>query len=237
MNILTLDTATAMEMVAISRNDRVQDETHLADGSHSATLFATIERALKALDLSMKDIELIGVGIGPGSFTGLRIAVTTARMLAQLTGAPLVGLITPLLFAVSITPQEGDFILPAFDARKNRVFGALFRATGNDLSPETVIPPGDYPIETLLRDIPPREKAFIIGDGAEKYYSEISERLPRHELIRGFVPSGKQACRLTKKLYTENSKSYTDFKSIVPYYARKSDAEIMREIRRDGGRG
>ena len=98
--------------------------------SHSVTLLDTINRCLDTLGLAPGDLNCLGVGVGPGSFTGIRIAVTTARMLAQVLGIPLVGIQTHLLYAVSVRGGRGDNIMIAFDAKKGRVFGALYRKSG-----------------------------------------------------------------------------------------------------------
>ena len=127
MNTLVLDTATHTEMAAVRIGSCDTHEIYRADISHSVALFERIDRALKSAHASIKDIELIAVGIGPGSFTGIRIAVTTARMLAQTLNVPLIGIPTTELFAVSADANTDQDIVVAFDAKKSRVFGARYK--------------------------------------------------------------------------------------------------------------
>ncbi len=94
------------------------------------TLFDNIDAALAGAGISATDLQLIGVGIGPGSFTGIRIAVSTARMLAQVLSIPLAGLSSPLIYAASMEALPGEYLMTAFDAKKGRVFGALYRRDG-----------------------------------------------------------------------------------------------------------
>ncbi len=232
MNVLMIDTATRVEMVAASSGDRVSDRTGIAGVSHSVTLFQNIQGALEELGITLGDIGLIGVGTGPGSFTGIRIAVSTSRMLAQLMKVPLVGIHSPLVYASGAPGWEGDNILVAFDAKKGRVFGALYRKTAVPCFPREVVPPGDYFPESLAERIPPGCRTIIIGDGAEKYYDRISPLAGEHEIVRDFRPSGISACGLALRLYTASPGSYLSARSVLPFYARKSDAEDALEARR-----
>ncbi len=231
MNILAIDTSTKAEMIAASRDGRVSDKTSITGISHSVALFDNIDQALKGVDLTAKDLDLIGVGIGPGSFTGIRIGVSTARMMAQLLRIPLVGFYSPLLFACSIEAPAGTDIIIAFDAKKGRVFGGRYRIAGQHSIPDEIIPPGDYAMEYLLAGS--GSPVILAGDGAEKYNEITAKQLPEYRLLADFIPSGAAGCRLTGLLYTAGPERYGDIKATVPYYARKSDAEIALDGRRD----
>ncbi|MFH0975670.1 MAG: tRNA (adenosine(37)-N6)-threonylcarbamoyltransferase complex dimerization subunit type 1 TsaB [Spirochaetota bacterium] len=230
MNILVIDTATSVEITAASNGSLVSDQTRTVTESHSVTLFDSIDLALKGAGLVVKDLDLIAAGIGPGSFTGIRIAVTTARMFAQLFGLPLAGIKTHLMYAVSAggSLNAGENILIAFDAKKSRVFGALYAKSGNELEPVEIIQPGDYHIEYLLKHINTKEKTVLIGDGCEKYYSEIKSGIQNQELLADYKPSGKMICRLVEKIYSGNPDN-NDLNKVLPFYARKTDAEIVKE--------
>ncbi len=233
MNTLVIETATSTELLAASSGGRTSDRTAASRVSHSVTLFANLDAALGELGIGIRDIELIGVGVGPGSFTGIRIAVSTARMLAQALGRPLVPVKSQLLYAASVAAAPGEYVLVAFDAKKGRVFGALYRFSDDPLSPVEVMPPGDYEIARLT---PPArgKRAFAVGDGAEKYRSEIEAHIPECTLLAGFVPSGSVACRIVGDIYATNPDRYADFTAVVPFYARKSDAEVIMEEKRNG---
>lgn len=228
MNILTIDTATEVELVSIVSQKGISSKTRAVASSHSTTLFANIDAALRELDLTIDDISLIGVGIGPGSFTGIRIAVATTRMLAQLIAIPLVGIKTHVIYAASVQASAHDQILIAFDAKKDRLFGALYRKRDDTIVPDEIIPPGDYTPDSLIRGIELEGQTYLIGSGIEKYHNAFSKKIPNHRIIQNFLPSGEIACQLTKEIYLQKPDSFNDYNQVVPYYARKSDAEIMR---------
>ena len=231
LNILTIDAATETEIVAVSNGNSFSDKTKAVDISHSVTLFETIDNALKDLNLAIHDINCIGVGTGPGSFTGIRIAVTTARMLAQILDVPLVGIATQLIYTCSADAKPGTLVLPAFDAKKKRVFGALYRITDDPLLPEEVIAPGDFPMEHLVQAADPSSPLIAVGSGSEKYHNVITDYIPGAGIRTTFVPSGIQACRIVEKIYTCSPSDYSDFTKVLPNYARKSDAEIIKDLK------
>jgi tRNA threonylcarbamoyladenosine biosynthesis protein TsaB len=230
LNILVIDTASPLEIIAACNGSGDVETSAPVNTSHSATILDTIDGSLKRLGLKPADIDCLGVGVGPGSFTGIRIAVSTARMLAQVIAKPLVGVKTHLLFAVSVAAEPGDGILVAFDAKKGRVFGALYRKSGNLLAPEEIVPPGDYEIQRLLEAVDPAGTAYLIGDGVVKYGDAVSA-LKRGVVLRDFIPSGRAICDLVRETYRKNPEEYGDYKRVVPFYARKSDAEVAKECK------
>lgn len=235
MNILTIDTSTGLELVAVSASGDSSDLTGPAAASHSVTLFERIDAALKGAGIGIRDIGLIGVGVGPGSFTGIRIAVTTARMLAQVLAVPLAGVHSQLIFAASAPSEPGDFLLSAFDAKKGRVFGALYRREADALTPAPIIPPGDYEIGTLLAGTVPGKRLIVTGYGIEKWEGIIETAVPGCEILRGFVPSGAIACALAERAFADNPGTCRDYASVVPRYARKSDAEVVLDMKGRAG--
>ena len=92
LNILVIDTSTDIELISLSVNDTIYQFCDNAGMSHSVTMFQNLSSILSQASIGINDIDLIGTGIGPGSFTGIRIAVSAARMFAQILKVPLVGL-------------------------------------------------------------------------------------------------------------------------------------------------
>lgn len=99
MNTLIIDTSTSLSILALSVNNKTFSITENAGISHSTTMFSSISKLFAGIGASINDVELIATGIGPGSFTGVRIAVSTARMFAQLLKTPLVGVQSHDFFA------------------------------------------------------------------------------------------------------------------------------------------
>ena len=230
MNILVIDTASPLEIIAACAGESAVETSAMVNTSHSVTILDTVDRCLKKLGLAAADLDVIGVGVGPGSFTGIRIAVSTARMLAQVLEKPLVGIQTQLMYAVCVEAEPHDNILIAFDAKKGRVFGALYRKSEHPLAPDVVVAPGDYPIQRLLERADASRPTFLIGNGIEKYHEAVSA-LEKGIIIRDFSPSGKKICELVFDAYRKNPGAYVDYNKVVPNYARKSDAEAAKELK------
>ncbi|MBN2040006.1 MAG: tRNA (adenosine(37)-N6)-threonylcarbamoyltransferase complex dimerization subunit type 1 TsaB [Spirochaetes bacterium] len=228
MNILIIDTSTSVEVVAAATENAVSDMIRPVSVSHSATLFESIDNVLKEINIEPGDLDLIGAGIGPGSFTGIRIAVTTARMFSQLLDLPLVGIKSQLLYAASAMEEaeKGNNILVAFDAKKGKVFGALYE---NKEDLEEINEPGDYKIDDLLNNVSTEEETLLIGDGCAKFEKEIKAKITKQRYLADYLPKAEAVCSLVKREYLKNPEIRENFNNVVPYYSRLSDAEIIRK--------
>jgi tRNA threonylcarbamoyladenosine biosynthesis protein TsaB len=134
-------------------------------------LLAEIERSVDAAG-GWGRIERIAIGIGPGSFTGLRIGIATARGLAQARGVPIapVGTLSALARGISVDPRgTGCPALPVIDARRGEVFAALVEESGAELWPPMVAPPDR--LADRLRGLDPAPLAA--GDGALRFAAEL----------------------------------------------------------------
>jgi tRNA threonylcarbamoyladenosine biosynthesis protein TsaB len=199
-------------------------------------MFESISALLSKSRASIHDVELIGTGIGPGSFTGVRVAVSTTRMFAQLLKVPLVGVHSHDLFASA--PSEKNFThkLIAFDAKKNRVFGALYSSRGR--FPEKIIYPGDYTIDEMTKYIGKGFNIELIGDGCGKYLNELKNKIKEHGsrcvFTENYIPCNNSMSELVLNRYKDNPGKYMDYNSTIPDYARKSDAETALEKKKKG---
>ncbi len=234
MNTLIIETSTAVEFISVTAGGKTHLFTEDVGKSHSKDLFSNMETVFRKAGITVSDIELIGAGIGPGSFTGVRIGVSTSRMLAQLLSVPLVGIISHDIYASSVKADPGSTILVAFDAKKGRVFGGLYRKEeGNEISVITEV--GDYNIETLTDRINDSGKIICVGDGCGKFIDSIlstgETRGFTVDYIEGFKPENDAAALLAIKRYTDSPEKFSDYNATVPFYARKSDAEIARDSR------
>ena len=227
MKILALETATIAGSVAVVDDIKgligeVRVDVRVA---HSERLMPSIEWLLNASGLTINDIDAIGVSIGPGSFTGLRIGLSTAKGLAFSTGKPLVPVKTLDAFARTLVYCSYT-ICPMLDARKNEVYAGLYKWEGdlcNNIVPGTAVDP-----EELLNKIKGSGPILFTGDGALKY-REVIEKILKKDAI--FAPSYRMspAASSVAEIAFEilEQGGLPDPVSIVPFYIRKSEAEVL----------
>src|SRR5437764_9217146 len=127
MLLLCLDTATPQVGVAIGSDDQVIGRVQLARPQHHAEHLApAIAYLLEQLDLSLDQLSAIGIGTGPGLFTGLRVGGTTAKVMAQTLRIPLIPV--PSLDLLAFEVRYSDrLVVPVVDARRHEVFYATYR--------------------------------------------------------------------------------------------------------------
>jgi tRNA threonylcarbamoyladenosine biosynthesis protein TsaB len=174
MVVLGVDSATADAVVGVTDGGEVVREARVEPGPdgrprHSQVLLGEIERSVEQAG-GWERIERIAVGIGPGSFTGLRIGIATARALAQareIRIAP-VGSLAALARGISET-GGGALALPVIDARRGEAFAALFDELGEELWAPFVAPPDDLADRLRELDQPP----LAAGDGALGFAAEL----------------------------------------------------------------
>ncbi|GAB7387809.1 tRNA (adenosine(37)-N6)-threonylcarbamoyltransferase complex dimerization subunit type 1 TsaB [Bacillaceae bacterium] len=127
MKVLAIDTSTLVLGVAVADEKRLLGEivTNLKK-NHSVRLMPAIASLMEELDLSPSDLDGIAVACGPGSYTGVRIGVATAKTLAWAKGIPLVGISSLEAVACNLRRHDG-YLCPLFDARRGRVYTGLYR--------------------------------------------------------------------------------------------------------------
>jgi len=228
LNILAIDTSSDIEFITLRTSGGAFTRSGKPERSHSVDLVTTVDSLLNDGRVTIRDIDIFAVGIGPGSFTGIRIAVSTTRMMAQVTSRPLVGIPTPLLYAVSLSghADSDDSIIVALDARKNRVFGAVYRGYDEQGLPLPVIEPGDHPLEALL-DAAGKTRIVAAGSGIIRFKDMIMTA-DRDVHLPDTWLDGDAVCDLVEKIWNRDPSKWLNPLSVLPLYARKSDAETAR---------
>lgn len=229
MIVLGINTATTFGSVGLIDSDRVVGEYSLnIPITHSERLMTCIDRLLTDARVCLEEIEGFSIALGPGSFTGLRIGVSTVKGLAFATGQPVAGVSTLEALALNISCYANQ-ICPILDARKKEVYAALFEPNKAHnlarLSPDLVISPGDL-VEKIHGPV------TFLGDGVEVYGNFLKRKLgrrasfvaPEFGYVRGTVVAhmGAKLIRKGKTL---------DLASFTPYYIRRSEAEIKYDER------
>ena len=230
MLVLGVDTATDYAVVGATADDEVLHEASIGPEPggrprHSEVLLPEIERSVQAAG-GWDRIERIAIGIGPGSFTGLRIGIATARALAQARGLPLAPVVSLAALGRGIRERRrADLALPVFDARRGEAFAALFERDGEEVWLPFVGPPDELADRVHDLDRAP----LAAGDGALRFAAELEAAgatvAPPEDAIH------RVAARHVCEVGEAAAEAPTD--QIQPLYLRPPDAKRWRE--RDRG--
>lgn len=170
MTLLALETATVTCGVAVLEDHEIKAQAHLQRPRvHSERVTPLIEDVLAHADRSSDELDAIAVSMGPGSYTGLRIGVSTAKGWSLAADAPLVGVPTLEAFAAQLSPvaTRGDVVCPLLDARRDEVYAGAYRIAADGLveHASTKALPTDALADWLA---PVDGRLWLVGDGAEK---------------------------------------------------------------------
>jgi tRNA threonylcarbamoyladenosine biosynthesis protein TsaB len=173
VNILAIESSAKAACVALCRDEFLVAESYQNSGlTHSRTLMPLCEALLHNCGVGLSEVDLIAVAHGPGSFTGLRIGLATAKGLAWSGETPCLGVSTLEAMAWNLCGVEG-VICCAMDARRQQVYNALFRMTPE--GPERLTEDRAISLEELFSD-PRMEQALAVGDGAALCLRYAQER-------------------------------------------------------------
>lgn len=227
MKVVGLDTATVDTVVCATRDGAVLYEESLGpatDGSprHSTALLSEIERAVDASG-GWGEVERLAVGLGPGSFVGIRIALATAHGLSASTGKPATGVCTLDALGLALSEAEGveRDCLAVLDARRGEVFAALYSGEGERRWDPFVAGPGALAERLAELSSPP----LAAGAGAVRFRSELAgagaevpgDADPLHRV------AARHICALAEAATGD------DAGPLEPIYLRPPDAERWRE--------
>jgi tRNA threonylcarbamoyladenosine biosynthesis protein TsaB len=228
--IVGWDTATDDLAVAATRDGETLNERLLAGPAgerprHAVELLAEVESAAERSG-GWQEVDAIAVGIGPGSFTGLRIGLATARALAQGLAMPVVPIGTLAALGHGILERAGDRrALAVIDARRGQAFAALYGPTGEEVWPPLVAPPDE--LAERIRSLP--VKPVAAGSGAVRFRPELEAA--GAEIPPQSDSAHRVSARHTCLLAEAGTPSPPD--SIRPIYLRPPDADLWLE--RDAG--
>ncbi|MBE0616380.1 MAG: tRNA (adenosine(37)-N6)-threonylcarbamoyltransferase complex dimerization subunit type 1 TsaB [Proteobacteria bacterium] len=226
---LAIDTADRTVGVALLVSGQVVAEyIETSAYRHSERLFALIDEALLGAGLARDDLTAVAVTTGPGSFTGLRVGLATAKGLAFALGLPIVGISTLEALAWGAMPFPGT-ILPILDARKRQVYAAAFEGLdGEVLLPLRAWDPGELAARAAAC-VPP---VLALGSGLGPYRSVLEEVLGNRLLcasqLRWQVPPGQVALLAARAVRAGRGLSP---EAVVPAYLRRSEAEEAKDRR------
>ena len=209
MKVLAFDTSSKALSLAILEDKQVLAEMTInIKKNHSITLMPAIDFLMASLDWTPKDLDRIVVAEGPGSYTGLRIAVATAKTLAHTLNIELVGMSS--LLALVPYQQEGLFV-PLMDARRNNVYAGFYE------NAKPVMPEAHLPFEQVIELIKGASQVTFVGE-VGPFVEQIQEHLPR----TNFKETLPNAANLALLAWDKEADSLHDF---VPNYLKRVEAE------------
>ncbi len=231
MWILAFDTSTAAGTVALTKGEAlVATRTFVSGRSHAERLLPAILDLLGEAGVALDDLDAIAVAAGPGSFTGLRIGLATAKGLARSAGKPLHAVSTLEAMAWNLSPVRG-LLCPLLDARKKEVYAALFRGEGSGrlrrLTSDGVLSV-EMVLEHLERFAP--EPILFFGEGERRYAERLREQLGErfqeapihHGACTGY------AIAMLALAAIEAGASPLSPEALTPRYLRPPEAEVKR---------
>ncbi len=239
MNFLGIDTSSVHASVAIADNGRVLSETsHRPQTSnaigavglrsnHAEILISLIESALREAALSLRDILGYSVAIGPGSFTGLRIGLSTVKGLTYASSAPIFGVSTLHAYAARVEDFDG-IICALLDARKREVYAAVFRCRGGSL--ERLNEDALMSFEALryqLQGFSGMEPILVTGSGITQYGDALARSLGKRVCLSddASMPTVASAVALLGEAQSACGAASISA-AAAPRYLRSPEAEV-----------
>ncbi|MGD2295234.1 MAG: tRNA (adenosine(37)-N6)-threonylcarbamoyltransferase complex dimerization subunit type 1 TsaB [Candidatus Aminicenantes bacterium] len=223
MIILAVDTTTPAGSVALLKGKAVLSEINTDSVlTFSERLLPAIHFVLQIHGLKSQDIEAFALAVGPGSFTGIRIGVSTVKSFAYASGKPVAPVSSLKALALKLHNQGGRLFCPVLDAKKGEIYAALFESKRGRL--KEIIPEGAYSPDSFLSRLPARRIISFIGNGMVVYREKIFEylrdkaRFPTRSL---FI--AREVGLLGYELLKE--KKGVRSWDVEPLYFRKSQAE------------
>jgi len=225
--VLALDASHQRGSVAVSRGEEVLCEILFdASDTHSATLLPSVDACLRSAKIALSDIARIAVVCGPGSFTGLRIALATVKALAAVRRMQVVPVDSCAVLAAAF-PCAAHPVFPLIDARRGEVYGALYETSGG--SPREIAPLFSAKPETLGQFLETHAIAaplILCGTGALRHRAVLEPLMPSGSFFAGArwaIPSASLCALLA---LARRPLSYKELFTIEPLYIRPPDARL-----------
>jgi tRNA threonylcarbamoyladenosine biosynthesis protein TsaB len=225
MKLLAVDTTSRAGSVALLDGSELRGLVGFAKApGHAETLLPTIDTLLQGCEVELSEVEAFAVVTGPGSFTGLRIGISTVEGLAYSTRRPVVGVSSLEANAHRYRFRSG-WVAPFLDARRGEVFGALYRSDGKGL--ETVVDPVCEAPERFLARLPSEPPILFAGSGLHAFGELLSSTMGERLLLgepNAFL--AEDVARIGLARHQEGKQA--PLGGLRAIYLRPSDAEKAR---------
>jgi tRNA threonylcarbamoyladenosine biosynthesis protein TsaB len=222
-----MDTSTDLGSVAVLVDGEPWAEVHArVRARHGETLLPLVAQALSAAGLKREELDLLAVGLGPGSFTGTRIGVATAKGLAVALDKPLVGVVTLRALAQA---APGRVVVPIVDAHKGEVYVAVYERVGGVLH-ERLAPIHAVPEQAVvqLRAVLPEDRTEVVafGSGLRRHPEVLREALGAAVLLPPLWDAPRASLVALEGEARFAAGGQDDRAALEPLYVRPSDAVL-----------
>lgn len=225
MIFLGIDSSNTAATVAVATENKIVSEIIVDNKlTHSIKLMPIVERVLEEAEIKASDIDVFAVSTGPGSFTGLRIGVATAKALAYAVDKKIVGVSSLEVLANNLNYFDG-IVIPIMDARNKRVFSGIYS------NGKAVVEDSAFELDELLELADKySEKLIFVGNGVNEYRDIILEKLGDRAQFASIKDNFSRASSVCELAIKKAEKSEFDSVSdLTPNYLRDSQAERQKK--------
>jgi len=227
MLTLAFDTSAKTIAVAILQNENILYEIIINTGfHHTEILMPAIDRACRESRIKIQDVDLFACTLGPGSFTGLRIGISTLKGLLAATGKPAAGISSLAALALNVEDRV-SLIGSVMDAGRGQVYTAYYRYNDHHL----LIPASGEQLVHPEKIVPDCEKDLIlVGDGAIKYRGVISKKTGKLTIASSMHQHIRASSVGILGLEKFSRNQLLDLNTFVPHYLRGADAQPKKNL-------
>jgi tRNA threonylcarbamoyladenosine biosynthesis protein TsaB len=233
MHFLSLETSTKNFSLSVSKDSKVLRFKNKASAKIlEDSIIPTIDKVLDSARLSLEKLDALAISLGPGSFTSLRVGLSTVKAFAMGTGKPVVGICSLDILAQGVLDKKCDEICVLIDARRGMVYSAIYD--------KTLKLKADYRLSSLdavLDNV--HGHTLFVGDGSELYKKEIQAAYKEHggscqASFAGEKLAVPDARHLAKLAFERLSKKdYDDIGTLQPIYLYAEDCQVDKNVRRN----
>ncbi len=222
--ILAVETTTTVCSVALAENNRILAKKSVDNGySHAENVTPFIQSLLHQAGISTKQLSVVAVSQGPGSYTGLRIGVSTAKGLCYALNIPLIAVDTLKAMTLGVKHQPYDFFVPMIDARRMEVYAAVYDKNLNPI--QTVRP--EIITEQSFRSLLQQGKTVFFGNGASKCKDIIEHPNACFDTQNG-LPDAQNIARLAFEKY--KNRQFENLAYFEPLYLKAFQATTPKKL-------
>lgn len=210
--ILNIDTAIQTSSVCLAKNGKpLAEKINPSQKDSAAWLHVAINQLLNEQNITLKDLDAIAVSEGPGSYTGLRVGMSTAKGLCYVAKKPLITINTLQMMAVAGQNEPADLICPMIDARRMEVFTAVF-----DHQLSYILPPANLIlVENSFSDLLEERTICFFGNGSPKFQALIKNN---NAIFKALETSALLMISLSQEKFIEQN--FADLAYSQPFYGK-----------------